>query len=54
MDVPVNFGEMPYDIFMKGLATFDSTDVKKCDLIKALMDKCEKEYAHVFSKEVAN
>jgi len=54
MDVPVNFGEMPYDIFMKGLATFDSTDVNKCDLIKALMDKCEKEYAHVFSKKVSN
>lgn len=54
MDVPVNFGEMPYDIFMKGLATFDSTDVNKCDLIKELMDKCEKEYAHVFSKKVSN
>ncbi|WP_339100251.1 hypothetical protein WKQ99_18760 [Pseudomonas atacamensis] len=54
MDVPVNYGETTYDIFMKGLATFDSTDVKKCDLIKALMDKCEKEYAHVFSKKVAN
>ncbi|QHA95146.1 hypothetical protein [Pseudomonas sp. J380] len=54
MDVPVNFGEMPYDIFMKGLATFDSADASKCDLIKVLMDKCEKEYAHVFTKKVAN
>ena len=54
MDVPDNYGETTYDIFMKGLATFDSTDVKKCDLIKALMDKCQKEYAHVFSKKVSN
>jgi len=54
MDVPVNFGETQYDTFMKGLATLDSTDIKKCGLIKALMDKCETEYAHVFSKAVTN
>ena len=54
MDVPVNFGETPYDVFMKGLGTLDSKNIKSCSLIKSLMDKCEKEYAHVFSKKVAN
>ena len=54
MDVPINFGETQYDSFMKGLATLDSADIKECGLIKALVDKCETEYAHVFSKKVAN
>lgn len=52
MDVPVNFGEMAYDDFILGLMTFDPVKIRECDLVKALKDKCETEYAHVFSKKI--
>ncbi|WP_110949535.1 hypothetical protein [Pseudomonas bohemica] len=53
MDVPVNFGEMSYSDFMKGLSTFEPHNLTSCVLFKSLTDKCEKEYAHVFSKKVS-
>lgn len=52
MDVPVNYGEMAYDDFILGLMTFDPKKLRECSLVKALKDKCETEYAHVFSKKV--
>lgn len=52
MDVPVNYGEMSYDDFILGLITFNPNKLRECSLVKGLRDKCETEYAHVFSKQV--
>lgn len=54
MDVPINFGEMAYSDFIGGLGTFNPKTIKQCSIFKSLTDKCEQEYAHVFSKKVSS
>lgn len=54
MDIPVNFGEMSYDDFIKGLMTFKMNDIKCCHLLNDLKNKCEKDYKHVFAKKLSS